>query len=105
PGTFLRCDIFHDGSSPRIFAASFAANSPTIRVNTAIPGTVAPVWMRMKRQGNTWTESYSTNGTAFTQAVQFTQAITVAKIGPFAGNFKSPTPEQRFTSSVDSRLT
>lgn len=101
PGNYLRFDIFHDGTSPRILAASFVSNSPTIETNTALPGVGAPVWMRVKRVMNTWTESYSTDGTSFTPAASFSRTLTVKEVGPFAGNFQSSPPAPAFTSAVD----
>ena len=49
---------------PRASPPRFVSNSPTVQANTALPGLTAPLWMRIKRTGNTWMESYSTNGTS-----------------------------------------
>jgi hypothetical protein len=59
----------------------------------------APFYMRVKRVGSQWTGSYSANGSTWTQAVTFSQAITVASIGPWAGNAGSPAPA--FNALVD----
>lgn len=82
---FLRFGIFSDGTTARLFAASFVNGAPTTRYNIAMSGG-APIWMRVKRAGSTWTQSYSTDGTNFTAAASFSFTLAVAKIGPFAGN-------------------
>jgi regulation of enolase protein 1 (concanavalin A-like superfamily) len=100
---FLRFDIFSDGTTPRLFAASFVNGTPTTRYNVAISGG-APIWMRVKRAGNTWTQSYSTDGTNFTPATSFSFTLAVAKIGPFAGNAGNSqlhTLAPSFTALVD----
>jgi regulation of enolase protein 1 (concanavalin A-like superfamily) len=100
---FLRFDIFSDGTTPRLFAASFVNGTPTSRYNIAISGG-APIWMRVKRAGNTWTQSYSTDGTNFTAATSFSFTLAVAKIGPFAGNAGNSqlhTLAPSFTALVD----
>ena len=82
---FLRFDIQSDGSTPRLFAASFRKGFPTPRQDVAIFGT-APLWMRVKRAGDMWTESWSLDGTNFTETPPFRFHLKVEKIGPFAGN-------------------
>ena len=84
--TFLRFDLRHDGNSPRIFAASIAGGAGTFRVDHALPGVTAPFWVRVKRSGSTWTESYSTDGTNFTVAGSFAFTLTASRIGLFVGN-------------------
>ena len=42
--------------------------------------------MRVKREGDLWTQSYSTDGVSFTETVSFTYALTTTAIGPYAGN-------------------
>src|ERR1700732_2787990 len=58
-----------------------------------------PIWLRVQRTGNTFTFSWSTNGTSFTTAGSFTQALTVNRVGLYGGNAGSPAPA--FTASVD----
>lgn len=51
---------------------------------------LAPVYIRVNRTGDTWTLSYSTNGSTFTTVGSFSQALDLsaagAKIGPNLGN-------------------
>lgn len=98
---FLRFDVVRDGSVTRYFSASFTGGTPAIRKDTAIAASGA-VYLRVKRQGSTWTGSYSTNGSTWVTAVVFTRALTVTGAGPFAGNHgipESATPA--FTALVD----
>jgi hypothetical protein len=95
---YLRFDVYHDGVSPRLFSASFVNNNPTINVNTAIAAST-PLWLKLKRTGNTWTGSWSNNGTNYTTGVTFNQSLNVARIGPFVANCCSPAPG--FTAAVD----
>jgi hypothetical protein len=95
---FIRFDFVRDGSATYFFAASFAGDVPTVRINQTI-ALGAPFYMRIKRVGNQWTGSYSSNGTAWTQAVTFATTLTVSSVGPWAGNAGSPAPA--FTSLVN----
>jgi hypothetical protein len=95
---FLRFDFVRDDTNTRFFAASFSGGAPTVRTDATV-ALVAPFYLRVKRTGNAWTGSYSSNGTTWTQAASFTQALTVSSVGPFAGNAGSPAPA--FTGSVN----
>ncbi|MGE3139740.1 MAG: DUF1349 domain-containing protein [Thermoleophilia bacterium] len=84
-GTWLRFDVFHDGSSLRAFAASVNGGSAATRINKTI-GTASPIWVRVTRAGNTWTLNTSTNGSSWSKAGSFTFATSVASVGVFAAN-------------------
>jgi regulation of enolase protein 1 (concanavalin A-like superfamily) len=47
----------------------------------------APLYMRIKRVGDTWTISYSHDETAWTVASTFDRTMTVTSVGVFGGNF------------------
>ena len=83
---YLRFDVYSDGSTLRMFAASFVNNNPTGQSNITITGGKAPFWLRVKRTGNTWTDSWSVDGTNFTTAATFNYALVVNQIGPYVGN-------------------
>jgi hypothetical protein len=95
---FLRFDIVRDPAATRYFAASFVNDVPTVQADVILAQS-APFYLRVKRTGNQWTGSYSANGTTWTQGVTFSQAMTVASIGPFVGNAGSPAPA--FTGLVN----
>ena len=83
---YLRLEIFYDGSSPRLFAGTVLNNVFVQQINTSVPGLVQPMWLKIARTGNSWTLSYSTNGTTFTPGGTFSAPLVVSKIGPYAGN-------------------
>jgi hypothetical protein len=87
--TYLRFDFLRDGSRTRIYAASFAAGSVTQRVNNPIMNG-SPLYLRVKREGNQWTESFSYNGTMWMTAVSFSYTLVVSSVGPFVGNYGNP---------------
>ncbi|MGA8871639.1 MAG: hypothetical protein WB460_10910 [Candidatus Acidiferrales bacterium] len=97
---YLRFDLVADGTRQRMFAASFVNNSPTVQSDIAISGAKAPFWIRVKRTGNTWTDSWSVDGNTFNTATTFDYALTVNQVGPFAGNCCSSW-SPAFTAYVD----
>jgi uncharacterized repeat protein (TIGR01451 family) len=98
--TFLRYDIYFDGSTPRLFSVSFSGSVATVNLSTAVSSVGAPVWLRLQRAGNTWTAKWSTDGNTFTTAATFTTAMNVARVGPWAGNCCAPS-SPAFTAWVD----
>ena len=97
---YLRFDLVADGTRQRMFAASFANNSPTVQSDIAISGAKAPFWIRVNRTGSVWTDSWSVDGTNFTQAASFSYSLVVNQIGPYAGNCCGTT-SPAFTAYVD----
>ncbi len=93
----------HDVDSVKAFSAVFlnGFSSPSVKINNKhFTGYgVAPLWLRVTRTGNMWKMYYSLNGTTFTLADSFAQALTVTKIGAFAGN-AGPNPLP-FTADID----
>lgn len=88
---FMRFETFSDGLGTRVFVASIINNSPTSLVNLNIgANSITPLWLRVKRQGNDWTQYYSLNGTAWNPTGTFTQALNVARVGLFTGNTNTP---------------
>ena len=73
--TFLRFDFVRDASTTRFFTASFASGAPTVRKDTTIANG-SPLYMRVRRNGNTWTGSFSYDGTTWKTAVSFSQTVT-----------------------------
>jgi hypothetical protein len=92
-GNFLRLDFYSDGSSTRVFAAKFVNGVPTIVHDSApLPGGVQPLYLKVGRQGHTWTQSYSTDGQAWAQAVRFEHVLSVGQVGVFSGNAGGSAP-------------
>jgi regulation of enolase protein 1 (concanavalin A-like superfamily) len=82
---FLRFEFYSDGTYTRIYAASLTGGSATPHEDSVIPGG-APLYMRVKREGDEWTQSYSYNGTSWTPSAPFTHTLSVTAVGAYAGN-------------------
>jgi len=60
---------------------------PTVKYDGEITDAdVAPLYMRVKREGDQWTQSYGYDGVGWTTPVTFTRPLTVTKAGTYAGN-------------------
>jgi len=96
--TFLRFDFYSNGSTLKVFAASFTDGSPDIQINQTIsPG--SPIYMQIERQGDQWTQSYSYDGTNWISAVNFSFVLPVSSVGVFVGNAGGSAPA--FTGVID----
>ncbi len=87
-GHWMRFDFVHDGSQVRAFAA-FNDGFPRVRISQVVATGISPtpLWMRVSRVGNTWTQEYSTDGVQWTTAGSFNHVMVVNSLGPYAGNF------------------
>jgi regulation of enolase protein 1 (concanavalin A-like superfamily) len=99
--TILRFDVFNAGGGQIIlFAASVSGGAAAVKVSTTLtPSPAAPFWLRVKRSGSTWLFTYSRDGINWELGGSFAYAMTVAKVGPYAGNSGSPPPA--WTATVD----
>jgi hypothetical protein len=84
-GNFLRFDFHHNGSTTRIFAATFANGRATARLNSEIQSS-AHLYMRVKREDERWTQSYSYDGIDWIAGTNFGHALAVSAVGAFVGN-------------------
>ena len=89
---YLRFDVTNDGTTSRLTATSFIAGANGALVDMPISGSGPPFWLRISRAGNSWTESYSLDGTNYTAATAFSFVLTVDSIGPFVGNSGTALP-------------
>ena len=101
---FIWFATYYDGTTPRVYSAvtvGGTASQPYNNPITIAAGTTS-FWMRIKRSGTTWTESWSTDGTNYTAAT-FSHTLVVSAIGPAAGNDNDPSndPTPSFTAAVD----
>jgi regulation of enolase protein 1 (concanavalin A-like superfamily) len=94
----LRFNFHYDGSTVRAYSASFLNGTATQRFSKAIAGG-APLYLKVTRAGDQWTMSHSYNGTSWTVDGVYTYALSVTKVGLFAGNSGSPIPAH--TALVD----
>jgi regulation of enolase protein 1 (concanavalin A-like superfamily) len=94
---YIRFDVFHDGRRFRIFAATIANGSPTVRFNRRI-SPMATTHLRLGRVGDQWIAEYSTDGASWSSAGSFSHSLAVSSVGVFASNF---TPNPAYTARVD----
>jgi regulation of enolase protein 1 (concanavalin A-like superfamily) len=100
---FLRFDVLFGGTNgPELFAAGISGGNATTFVSTKISLAKGPLWLRLSRSGNVWTGSWSTDGTNFIAAPNFTFNLNAAKIGPYGGNSNTTASNSPgFTAVVD----
>ena len=104
---FLRLDFHSDGVGTRLYAAAFEPNpysgSPLTHslkhVDTIAGADVAPLYLRVRRQGDEWTLRYSFDGATWTNAVTFDHSLVVGEVGVFCGNAGSALPAH--TAHID----
>ena len=84
--TFLRFDFYSSGAGLNVFAASFTDGSPSIQANQSISSGTA-LYMRVERQGDQWTQSYSYDGTNWFIAASFSFTLPVSSVGVFAVSY------------------
>jgi|GEM_PF-1882436 len=86
---FLRFEFFSSNADgTKLYAQAYELPTAIAAfVNVKIAANArAPLYMRVKREGNEWTQSYSFDGTNFTVGTTFTYAMVPTEIGPYAGN-------------------
>ena len=83
---FLRFDVFRDQDGTHLFAASFNFNTPTAQGNILIDDITDSIYLRVKREGDTWTQTYSYDGETWLPGNTFDYALPVTAVGIFAGN-------------------
>jgi hypothetical protein len=99
---YLRFDFYRNpAGDTRIYAASFAAGSATVREDGLITSG-SPLYLKVKREGNQWTEYFSYDGTNWITAVTFSRTLVISSVGPFVGNYGSPeSSAPAFTGLID----
>lgn len=97
--TFLRFDVYSDGTSTIVFSASANGSSATQEVKQTVAGLSAPIWLRVQRVGATWLYTYSEDGANWTTAGSFTSSISAGAVGMYVGD-SGPSP-QGWTATVD----
>jgi len=84
---WLRLEFYSLGSDQIAILAGLPDNSfPNNTTITGQPAGTSPVYMRIERAGDSWTQSYSTDGTNWTSLASFDYVLTVTGVGLYAGN-------------------
>ncbi len=100
-GDYLRFEYFSDGKGLRVYAGSVANNTLTTRYNkVAAGGSATSLYMRVRRIGNAWTQTYSYDGSTWFNAASFSYTSQVTHLGVFAGN-ASGTNSPAHTAAID----
>lgn len=94
---YARFDVMSDGKSLRVFSATFADGSPTVRVRAKIASSPT-TYLRLQREGDQWTGQYSYDGANWVAATSCSHSLAVSSVGVFSGNF---TPNPPYTAVVD----
>ncbi len=100
--TLIRYDVYHNGSTARIFATTITnGGNASIKTNASVALT-APYYLRVNRSGDLWTLDYSDDGQSWTTATSFSHTMVVNRVGIFSGNHHAdPSQSPAFTASVD----
>ncbi|UCH82903.1 MAG: DUF1349 domain-containing protein, partial [Candidatus Latescibacterota bacterium] len=86
--TYLRFDVHHNGTSPRVFAGYVnGVNPPTIKINASLPE--IPSYLKLTRTGSSWNFQYSYDGTSWSSAGAFSSGLLVDQVGLFAATTQS----------------
>jgi regulation of enolase protein 1 (concanavalin A-like superfamily) len=93
----IRFEVHHDGGSPRVFVATITDGVASERRNVRAPAE-APYWLRVAREGDTWTFQSSGDGVTWNTVATVTHAMSVAQAGVFVGNH---TPSPQHTAAID----
>ena len=92
---WLRFDTFHDGSQAYVFAAITTNGNSKAEIQVAVE---VAKYLRVNRQGDWWSLSYSPDGNSWIDAGSFQHSLEVNAVGPFAANAGS---SPAFTAQVD----
>ncbi|MBC2696984.1 MAG: PGF-pre-PGF domain-containing protein [ANME-2 cluster archaeon] len=100
---YLRFDFYRDATNTKVFAGSFTGGTPTQESDVIISPADNPLYLRVKRQGDQWTQSYSFDGTSWIEVTNFNHALTVTSVGPFVGNqgYPDSSYSPAFTGLID----
>jgi len=81
----IRVEFHHYSGQTKVFVATLFGDSANIRTLSSVT-LPAPMYLRVGREGDWWTVEYSADGTVWVTATAFTQPMTVAAVGVFAGS-------------------
>ncbi len=83
---FIRCGVYHDGHSVRLFAAHVDGEEVSIFLSETPSTGDDPYHLLLTRSGDKFTYGYSEDGARFHTAVTFEQPLEVEEVGVYAGN-------------------
>jgi hypothetical protein len=100
----LTFDTYSDGTVTRLFAVVIQGSNVQVFSNIilTLPNPAAPLWLDLRRTGNTWIGTWSTDGINFNAGANFSATLNVTAVGPYAGNANAnPSNSPAFTATID----
>ncbi len=85
PTEFLRFDFYSNGGQTWMYSALGGPTGGAHNIPIAAADTT-PLYMRVSRVVDQWTQSYSFDGTTWVDAPAYTYAMTVTKVGVYCAN-------------------
>ncbi len=84
----LRINVQFDTGQIHLLVVKFIAGEPTFVVDRLLPQGIAPLYLRVAREGITWQISYSYDGLQWTtdSGYRFEHILKVSAVSLFAGN-------------------
>ncbi len=86
PDSWLRFDFHRNVGALSVFASRTLNGRPEPSGNTEIADGPGPIYLRVSRTGDTWTQSVSRDGETWDLMTTFQQPMTVTAVGVFGGN-------------------
>ena len=85
-GTYLVLNVYHNGIETRVQSIAYTNNVSGNKLEKVIAD-AAPIYLRVKREGNTWTHYFSYDGIIWNAARVLTSTLIPNSAGVLAGNF------------------
>jgi regulation of enolase protein 1 (concanavalin A-like superfamily) len=101
PANFVRFEVHHDGTAPQLYAASFTGGAADAGYSSPFVRNAAPLWLRVQRNGSSWSFLWSIDGATWQSAAQITCSMVVHSMGPYAANDAGSGLPPAFTAAVD----
>jgi regulation of enolase protein 1 (concanavalin A-like superfamily) len=87
PNDWLRFDIYHDGAQVRVYAGETVGSVTSELSDVGVGLASAPLWMRITRAGNLWTQEFSVDGSAWVATLSgVTRTLNVSEVALYGGN-------------------
>jgi len=85
----LEFEFYSDDKNTIIYAASIRNGLAQTEIQKVVAGAgISPLFMRLHRKNNQWTQFYSSDGESWTQSGSFEHSMTMKAVGVFVGNSK-----------------
>ncbi len=82
---YLRIGFQSETNGISLVVVNTVSGNSTVVFTTPV-GITAPSYLRVNRTGDIWNVQYSTDGTNWTLATDYTRSLVMTQIGPYVGN-------------------